>query len=92
MMAPQGTIYLLHFDRPLAHAQHYVGFAVNVEARIKSHRKGTGARLPAVFAELGIGFTVAHTWPGDRTEERRIKNMRSSPKLCPICRQNKRSH
>lgn len=89
-MADQGTIYLFHFDAPLAHAQHYVGFAKNVEARIESHRKGTGARLPAVFAELGIGFTVARTWPGDRTEERRIKNQKNAPRLCPICRENKK--
>lgn len=89
-MAPQGTIYLLHFDKHLAHAQHYVGFATNLEARIESHRKGNGARLPAVFAERGIGFNVARTWSGDRTEERRIKNMKNSPKLCPICREIER--
>lgn len=91
MMTPQGTIYLLHFDSPLAHAQHYVGFAENLDARIERHRQGNGARLPAVFAEKGIGFKVARTWSGDRTEERRIKNMKMTPRLCPICREIKRA-
>jgi predicted GIY-YIG superfamily endonuclease len=85
----QGTIYLLHFETPLAHAQHYVGYAKDLEARIERHRKGNGARLVAVFAEKGIGFTVARTWTGDRTEERRIKNRKNSPRLCPICREKK---
>ncbi|MEW6657399.1 MAG: endonuclease [Thermodesulfobacteriota bacterium] len=89
-MAPQGTIYLLYFDQPLAHAQHYVGFAENLEARLEQHRKGNGARLSAAFAEKGIGFTVARTWPGDRSEERRFKNMKMAPRMCPICREIKR--
>jgi predicted GIY-YIG superfamily endonuclease len=89
MMTPQGTIYLLHFDAPLAHAQHYLGFAEDLSARIERHRKGNGARLVAVFAEKGIGFTVARTWTGDRTEERRIKNLKMAPRLCPICRAKK---
>ena len=91
MAAQQGTVYLLHFDTPLAHAQHYVGYAEDMEARIERHRKGNGARLVAVFAEKGIGFTVARTWSGDRTEERRIKNMKMAPRLCPICREQKKT-
>lgn len=90
-MALQGTIYLLHFDAPLAHAQHYVGYAEDLDARIERHRKGNGARLVAVFAERGVGFTVARTWPGDRTKERRIKNQKNAPRLCPICRENKKN-
>lgn len=91
-MSPQGTIYLLHFEAPLAHAQHYVGFAENLEARLERHRKGNGARLVAAFAEKGIGFKLARTWPGDRTEERRIKNLKNTPRYCPICREIKRAH
>jgi len=91
MAHQQGTVYLLHFDAPLAHAQHYVGYAEDLEARIVRHRKGNGARLVAVFAEKGIGFSVACTWSGDRTEERRIKNMKMAPRLCPICREHKKA-
>lgn len=91
MAHPQGTVYLLHFDAPLAHAQHYVGYAEDLEARIARHRKGNGARLVSVFAEKGIGFTVARTWPGDRKQERRIKNLKNSPRLCPICREHKKT-
>lgn len=76
MIATKGTVYL--------------GYAEDLEARIERHRKGSGARLVAVFVENWIGFTIARTWPGDRKEERRINNLKNSPRLCPICRQSKK--
>jgi predicted GIY-YIG superfamily endonuclease len=54
-------IYLLHYDRPLHHAQHYLGFTDNLDARTLRHLNGFGGRLPAVFSELGISFTIART-------------------------------
>jgi hypothetical protein len=36
-----GTVYLLHFDRPLHHAQHYLGFTdLELDERIARHRAG----------------------------------------------------
>jgi hypothetical protein len=94
------TIYLLHFNEPLigqrrnAHAQrtqiarHYIGYTGDLATRIEQHRAGHGARLLAVLAEAGIGFTVAATWPGDRTDERRLKRQHHAARFCPICRQS----
>ena len=92
-------VYLIHFDEPYprdkrASVQHYLGFALDkhtFKRRIEHHRKGSGARLMAAVSAAGIGFTVARTWPkGDRTEERRLKNRRNGPKLCPICSEQRR--
>ena len=83
-----GTIYLLHFSRPLAHAKHYTGFATegHLEERLQQHRTGRGARIMAVCAERGIGFTLARTSEGDRNQERRLK-CRGATRRCPLCKQ-----
>lgn len=83
-----GTVYLLHFREPYKHARHYIGWAHahNVTARIDHHRHGTGARLPGVVAALGIELIVARLWEGvDRNYERRLKNQKNTPRLCPLC-------
>ena len=86
-------IYILHFDEPLKHARHYCGYAYSfesLEVRIKLHARGAappqGARLTQVLHQSGIGFTLARILPGDRNEERRLKNTRNIPKYCPMCR------
>lgn len=78
-------VYLVHFDRPLAHARHYLGSADDVQRRLVEHAKGQGARLMEVITQAGIGFTLARTWEGGRKEERKLKNRKNAPKLCPIC-------
>lgn len=80
-----GTIYLLHFDRPLAHAKHYLGWTEHLEERLDCHRRGDGARIMAVLAEQGIGWRLVRTWKGDRNLERRLKNRKETPQLCPCC-------
>lgn len=81
-------LYLLHFDRPLSHAQHYLGFTDHddVQERIARHAKGHGSRLCRAVAAAGIGWRLVRTWPGgDRTLERRLKNRKNGPLLCPVC-------
>lgn len=83
-------LYLLHFDEKIHHAQHYLGYSRDrrtLEERIELHRRGqSGARLPQVFAERGIPFRVARLWPrGTRRLERRLKNRKEAPRLCPLC-------
>ncbi len=80
--------YLLHFERPYAHAQHYLGFAEqSVQRRITRHRKGLGSPLVAAVVATNIPFVVARVWPDNsRSDERRLKNRGSSSRHCPICR------
>jgi predicted GIY-YIG superfamily endonuclease len=85
------VIYLLHFDRPLAHAQHYLGFTDDLETRLRLHANPNGSshhRLMQVIHEQGIGFVLARAWDGDRTRERALKQHRNGRRLCPICNAN----
>ena len=84
-MPRTGTVYLLHFDAPYKHARHYIGFAEDLDARLILHQRGEGARLLAAIIGAGISFTLARTWTGDRTLERRIKNLGGAARVCPIC-------
>lgn len=83
-------VYLLHYDAPLHHAQHYVGYCDD-PVRIEKHGNGTsGAHLPAAFHRAGTQFVVARTWDGDRALERRLKTRHNARMLCPICQPAKR--
>ncbi len=89
----EGTVYLLHLDRPYKHARHYLGHAVDLDARLAQHAAGRGARLLQVVKAAGIKWTLAQTWPGGRDIERKLshgdplwgKRQKNSPRLCPIC-------
>jgi predicted GIY-YIG superfamily endonuclease len=81
----QGQVYLLHFEVPYRHAQHYLGWTEDLPTRLKDHRRGRGARLMEVITAAGIRFTLARTWPGTRALERRLKNRGGHARLCPIC-------
>lgn len=89
-MSTQGTVYLIHFDQKLAHAQHYVGFTTNLEQRLKHHRNGSGARLMEVIKNLGIPWQLARTWNAPKSFERQLKNRKCSGRYCPICQEQKR--
>ncbi len=85
-----GIVYLLHFNRPLHHARHYMGWTKNLEERLKAHDNGNGARLMEVITEQGITWQLARTWKGGRDLERRLKRRHEGPRLCPICKQRER--
>ena len=82
------AVYLLHLDQPISnHAQHYIGYAEDVDERVARHRAGNGARLMQIAAERGIGFEVVRIWPdGDRSFERHLKNQKHAWRHCPVCR------
>ena len=81
----EGTVYLIHFDRPYKHALHYLGWAKNLDSRMEHHRRGNGARLLAVIQNAGIGWRVVRTWPGGRDVEARKKKQGSRGRHCPVC-------
>jgi predicted GIY-YIG superfamily endonuclease len=88
-------VYLLHFTQPIAPGrhtcQHYMGSAEDLQARLSQHREGTGARLCKVAIERGITWELARVWEAPAGEgrklERKLKNRKSGPRLCPICSQ-----
>lgn len=78
-------VYLIHFNRPLAHARHYIGSTDDLERRLHEHEQGNGSKLMAAVGRAGITWRLARTWPGDRAWERRLKRYKKSHRLCPIC-------
>lgn len=86
ILTPVKFIYLLHFDEPISHAQHYAGITTDLAQRFEAHFNGTGSVLTAEFADRGIGFVVARIWR-DATivDERSIKNQKNGPRFCPYC-------
>ncbi len=89
-----GIVYLLHFSKPHKHAKHYMGWTDNkLPARLARHRAGNGARLIEVIIENGNSFSLARIWTNaDRAQERRLKNWKNAPELCPICKVRKSRH
>jgi len=88
MSGPVGVIYLLHFEAPLHHARHYVGFCSSyegLESRLAYHEKGEGSRLLRAVGAVGIPWAVVRIWKGTRTDERGIKNHGHSGEYCPVC-------
>ena len=85
---PQIVVYLLHFDSPIHHVQHYMGSTMlgRLEERMAEHAAGRGAALTAEAVKRQIGWSVAATWlVADREFERRRKKIRKYARNCTIC-------
>lgn len=88
------TVYLVHAERKLAHAQHYIGCTeAPIATRMKRHRhQRTGARLLLAMTAAGIGYEVVRTWTCETAAEgyeleKRLKARKNAPtQLCPVCR------
>jgi predicted GIY-YIG superfamily endonuclease len=83
-----GHVYLLHFSTPFHHAKHYMGFAEKgkLKSRLEKHSSGKGSHLTKAIHKNHIGFIVARVWDGvDRNFERKLKNRKSAPRMCPVC-------
>ena len=79
------TVYLVHFETKLHHAQHYMGSTRDLESRLMQHSTGQGARLLKAVNEAGIPWKVARTWDGGWGLERYFKRQKNGPRLCPLC-------
>lgn len=86
------TVYLIHFTRklgnpanPRAQAQHYIGQAVDLAARLERHRAGNGAAIMAAVSRAGISWVCVRTWD-DGTSEQALKAQKNAARLCPVCR------
>jgi predicted GIY-YIG superfamily endonuclease len=84
----KGTVYLIHFDTHLAHARHYLGWTEgdDIDARIESHKSGSGACILRACNENDIEYEVVRTWSNvDRFFERWLKNQKGTKFFCPCC-------
>ena len=79
--------YLLHFERKIHGAQHYLGWSVHITRRLRQHLKGDGARLVRQALRAGVGVELVRVWAtDDRTQERALKKTRTPKSYCPKCR------
>ncbi len=82
-------VYLIHFDKPLHHAKHYLGFSEDLPGRIQKHRNGQGAAFMRAIAKEQISWHISRIWDGDRTFERMLKDQHNASHLCPTCIQER---
>lgn len=81
-----GYVYLIHFERPVGNARHYIGYTESFEQRIESHRAGTGSALCKIANEKGINWLVVRVWH-DATRQDEVRIKKSTAKhICPICK------
>lgn len=85
----EGTVYLIHLDRPFHHARHYLGWTCDLSHRLVQHRMGTGAKLLRAVTQHGIGWSVVRTWQGGPDLEKAFKTQKNGPRLCPYCQQKR---
>jgi hypothetical protein len=84
-MAVEGTVYLLHYERPYSgQMRHYLGFTYDLGRRLENHRQGIAGATTKLAFDRGIGFTLARTWPGTPKLKRQLKD-RGPVNYCPIC-------
>lgn len=84
----KGTVYLIHLDEKISHAQHYIGWAKYFSKRIEYHRTGNGAKFLAEAVRLNINFEVVRTWKNkDGNFERKLKNQKNARRFCPKCKE-----
>ena len=83
-------LYFIQFDQPLGNpskrhgtAQYYLGYCEDgrLDDRLAEHRAGRGAAITAAAVRNGIKFRVVLTLPGDRNEERRLKNQKNHRRI-----------
>lgn len=89
-------LYILHLNGKIAnHAQHYVGYTTRgVDARVKTHRSGQGARMIAHALKIGLDFEVGHvehfaTPEEARWREKRLKQEKNLSRHCEICKERR---
>lgn len=85
-------VYLLHFDPPFKHAQHYIGVTRNSLARrLRDHLTGRGANLTRHAKRAGCLMILTRIWPAaDFGLEVRLKKRGGASRICPVCRRRRR--
>lgn len=83
-------LYLLHFEKPLHHAQHYVGATSNLRRRLILHAHDKGAKIIKKINSLNIKWELARVWKTEHFdgifwEESLMKKMKNGSLYCPIC-------
>ena len=85
-MTGVGGCYLLHFESPIFGAQHHLGWAVDIDRRVRTQLNGRGARLVRQALRAGIGVQLVRVWPDLDLKQERFLKRRTPKTYCPTCR------
>jgi predicted GIY-YIG superfamily endonuclease len=77
--------YLLHFQRPIYGAQHYLGWSVDIGRRVRLHLRGRGARLVRQALKAGIDVQLVRVWPTVARKHEYVLKRRTPKRYCPRC-------
>lgn len=84
-----GYVYVLHFEIPLHHSQHYIGCTTDPLRRWTEHATGQGARIVEAAMEVGIEWRVGAIGVCSVEEmrqlERKMKSYHGAANHCEIC-------
>lgn len=81
-------VYLIHFDKKLQHAEHYMGSAEDIAKRERRHRKGHGAQIMKAVVRAGIPWQIVHVWRCETiAEAEKLERQKKgyNKRQCPIC-------
>lgn len=82
-------VYIIHFDTPLEHAQHYVGSTQHLRQRLFTHANRNGARITAAAGEAEIPWCLGNLFQTTQANGRRVevylKDQRNTARFCRIC-------
>lgn len=81
-------IYLIHFDKPVRSAKHYLGFCRDdrLDARMLEHARGEASHLTRAAVNNGTKLWLARTFEGgNRDLERTMKRHGHFKLMCPLC-------
>ncbi len=81
-------VYLIHLEKKIAHAQHYIGSTTNLEKRLKCHRykrKCGGSPLLKEANKRKIAWRLAKVWRVSREFEFILKRQKHTARYCPTC-------
>jgi predicted GIY-YIG superfamily endonuclease/ribosomal protein S18 acetylase RimI-like enzyme len=89
MLKRKGFVYVLHFERPLCHSQHYIGCTCNLRERLITHATGRGARIVAAALDKGIPFKLGALGQCNVSVmyrlERQMKDWHGAALQCECC-------
>lgn len=85
-----GTCYLIHIEPSYKHARHYLGYTDADDSgkrRFDRHKAGRGSPLIKAALAAGSSCEIVRLWHQvDRHFERKLKNRKSAPRFCPVCK------
>lgn len=82
------VVYILHADKPLGRARHYIGITRTnrLRQRMREHASGRGSAITRAMLMQGSTLYVARVIPiDDPYQERALKISGHHERKCPIC-------